>query len=76
MPLYGYVCQACHSEFETLVYASDTPACPSCESTDIARQLSLIAPPAKSGGESPTAGDAPMCNGSGACGMCASGLYE
>lgn len=78
MPLYGYVCQACRNEFQALVFSSDTPSCPSCASTDLARQLSLIAPPGKGGGEGPlmTAGNAPMCNGSGACGMCAPGLYE
>ena len=77
MPLYGYVCKACRNEFETLVFSSDIPSCPSCESTDLTRQLSLIAPPAKGGGEGPmAAGDAPMCDGSGACGMCASGLYD
>lgn len=65
MPLYGYECKACGREFETLVRSSETPSCPSCESTDLTRQLSLIAAPAKSVG-----GDAPMCDGAGGCGMC------
>jgi putative FmdB family regulatory protein len=65
MPLYGYECNACGREFETLVRSSETPSCPSCESTDLTRQLSLIATPAKS-----TGGDAPMCGGAGGCGMC------
>ena len=76
MPLYGYVCKACHSEFETLVFSSDIPSCPSCESTDLTRQLSLIAPPAKSGAEGPMAGVAPMCDGHGSCGMCSSAAVQ
>jgi putative FmdB family regulatory protein len=66
MPLYGYECNACGRAFEMLVRSSDTPSCPSCESTDLTRQLSLIAAPAKRTGEAPT----PMCDGAGGCGMC------
>ena len=77
MPLYGYVCKSCHNEFEILVSSSDIPSCPSCESTDLTRQLSLIAPPAKSVSDGPMApGDATMCDGSGSCGMCSSGMYD
>ncbi len=63
MPLYGYDCNKCGHEFETLVRSSETPSCPSCESTDLTRQLSLIAAPSKS------SGDVPMCDGTGSCGM-------
>jgi putative FmdB family regulatory protein len=27
MPIYEYLCKSCGSEFETLVRASETPAC-------------------------------------------------
>lgn len=64
MPIYGYACKKCGHDFETLVRASDTPACPSCGSAELERQLSLIATPSKSGGEAPM-----MCDGSGSCGM-------
>lgn len=64
MPIYGYACKKCGHDFETLVRASDTPACPTCGSADLERQLSLIAAPAKGGDEAPM-----MCDGSGACGM-------
>ncbi len=64
MPLYGYECNTCGHQFEKLVRSSDTPACPSCESTDLTRQLSLIAAPSKGGN------DAPMCDGAGGCGSC------
>ena len=45
MPIYGYDCNACGHQFEKLVRSSDTPTCPSCESPDLKRQLSLIAEP-------------------------------
>jgi putative FmdB family regulatory protein len=64
MPIYGYECNKCGRQFETLVRSSDTPSCPACESTDLTRQLSLIAPPAKGGGASE-----PVCM-PGGCGMC------
>jgi putative FmdB family regulatory protein len=63
MPIYGYDCNKCGHEFETLVRSSETPSCPSCESIDLTRQLSLIAAPVKSGG------DARICDGAGSCGM-------
>lgn len=68
MPIYRYVCNKCSHDFETLVRSSDTPACPSCESTDLTRQLSLVAAPSKSDGGFGDA-PAPACGG-GSCGMC------
>ena len=66
MPIYGYACKSCGREFEMLVRASDTPACPACDSSDLDQKLSLIAAPAKG------AADAPVCEAAraGACGMC------
>lgn len=65
MPIYGFDCNECGHSFEKLVRSSETPSCPSCHSTDLTRQLSLIAPPSKGGG-----GDlAPACGGGG-CGDC------
>lgn len=64
MPIYPYQCNACGHQFETLVRSSETPSCPACESTDLRRQLSLIASPAKE------SMDAPMCAGPGACATC------
>ncbi|MEW5963940.1 MAG: zinc ribbon domain-containing protein [Pseudomonadota bacterium] len=68
MPIYGFTCNACGKEFQTLVRASDTPTCPACESPDLSRQLSLIAQPAKGGdaGATGAASDLPPC-ASGAC---------
>lgn len=65
MPIYGYDCNKCGHEFETLVRSSDTPTCPSCGSADLTKQLSLIASPAK-GGDGPE----PMSCGGGGCANC------
>lgn len=40
MPIYEYKCQKCGNEFEALVRKSDEPACPSCKSTELERQIS------------------------------------
>jgi putative FmdB family regulatory protein len=67
MPIYGYDCNQCGHQFEKLVRSSDNaPSCPTCESTDLTRQLSLIAEPAKGGSNA----NAPACEGSGNCGSC------
>lgn len=42
MPLYSYECRDCHAEFELLVRASDTPACPSCGSEKLQQQVAKI----------------------------------
>ena len=41
MPIYEYCCQACGNRFEALIRAEVTPVCPSCESQDLERLLSL-----------------------------------
>jgi putative FmdB family regulatory protein len=45
MPLYEYKCCGCGHAFEVLVRPSDTdaPACPSCQSQDLERLLSMFA---------------------------------
>jgi len=37
VPLYEYECRACHEYCEVLVRGVETPACPSCRSTDLER---------------------------------------
>lgn len=63
MPIYQYQCNKCGHEFETLVRSSEKPACPSCDSEDLTRQLSLVAAPAKGGSE-------PACGSPGGCASC------
>ncbi|HRY07718.1 MAG TPA: zinc ribbon domain-containing protein [Hyphomicrobiaceae bacterium] len=47
MPIYGFSCNACHTEFETLVRSFERPECPSCGSMDLMQDLALIASPNK-----------------------------
>ena len=72
MPLYAYACEDCDTRFETLVRSGDTPECPSCASTHLDRQLSLIAKPAPGGEGAGSSGMdmAGACDGAGGCGMC------
>lgn len=69
MPIYGFHCDACNNEFQTLVRSDETAECPSCGSTHLTRMLSLIAQPNRGGdtgsGYSASA-DAPPC-ASGSC---------
>jgi putative FmdB family regulatory protein len=41
MPIYEYSCESCGHEFETLVLGKTKPECPSCQSQDLKRLLSL-----------------------------------
>lgn len=43
MPLYEYTCRPCGHFFELLVRPGTVPACPSCQSQDLERALSLFA---------------------------------
>jgi putative FmdB family regulatory protein len=43
MPLHEYTCRGCGHSFEALVRGADQPACPSCQSTELEKQLSLFA---------------------------------
>lgn len=45
MPIFEYQCRACEQRFEALVLPSmqSPPACPSCNSLDLEKLLSLFA---------------------------------
>jgi putative FmdB family regulatory protein len=64
MPLYEYVCSDCDRRFETLVTRERQPACPSCQGTNLQKQLSVFA--VSTGGSTRTAATVPM----GGCGTC------
>ncbi len=74
MPIYGFSCNSCKKEFETLVRSSDTAECPSCGSNDLTQQLALIASPGRGGedtGSFPSGGvggGGHTCGGGCACG--------
>ncbi len=40
MPIYEYHCEQCGKNFEALVFGSDTPGCPSCNSQKINKLMS------------------------------------
>jgi putative FmdB family regulatory protein len=66
MPLFEYACRACGGHFEYLTRAGQSPACPSCRSEDLEKQLSVFAVSASStAGASDAAYDTPA-----ACGTC------
>lgn len=44
MPLFDYVCRTCQHGFEVLVSRDAQPACPECQSADVEKQLSRVAP--------------------------------
>ena len=41
MPIYEYSCQSCKERFELLVLKGTDPRCPSCDSDDLERLISL-----------------------------------
>ena len=41
MPIYEYACRSCECAFELLIRNELTPTCPSCDSQDLERMLSL-----------------------------------
>jgi putative FmdB family regulatory protein len=43
MPLFGYHCIGCDTEFETLVMGSEQPMCPECGSAALEKLLARVA---------------------------------
>ncbi len=58
MPLFGYHCDKCETEFELLVRSDSKPKCPECGSAKLVKLASAFAP-MESG---------PKCDFSSACG--------
>lgn len=74
MPLYEYVCEDCHREFELLVRGSEKPSCETCGSEHLTKLLSVPAAHSAGSGEFGMAGrDLPA---GGPCGMGGCGLPE
>jgi putative FmdB family regulatory protein len=72
MPIYEYLCRDCHHPFETLVTAERRPACPTCGSANLDKQVSVFAVSAGSADAAPTAGSCGTCGdprGPGACSL-------
>jgi putative FmdB family regulatory protein len=62
MPIFEYICQKCHHQFEALIFGDQKAECPKCHATRLAPQLSVFAVSTKSS----TSGARPT----GACGSC------
>jgi len=43
MPIYEYACGGCGNKFEALVRTDSVVACPSCQSQDLEKLLSVFA---------------------------------
>ncbi len=74
MPIYEYACQDCGREFETLVRGGQAPVCPACQSTALAKKLSVFATAESSAGTSlpPLPGPCGSCghpDGPGSCAL-------
>lgn len=73
MPIYEYACSHCGHEFEALVRSSTVVQCPSCQSTELEKQLSVFATTATTA-QAPAlppspCGACPHAGGAGSCGM-------
>jgi len=70
VPIYEYRCRGCGHDFEKYVHGPSTKvACPTCQSADITRKLSVFG--LKSDGAfmtAPAAGGGGGCCGGGGCG--------
>lgn len=40
MPIFEYVCNACHEEFEEIILGDEQPVCPSCGASDTTKLIS------------------------------------
>ncbi len=70
MPIYEYQCNACHSDFELLIRGNEKPECPSCDSGDVIKQLSVAAAPKSASGRLPVMGPCgPSMAPGGGCGL-------
>ena len=73
MPIFEYVCQQCHHQFEALIYGKQKAECPKCRATKLEPQLSVFAVFAKaSSGTTSPAGACGACGdprGPGACSL-------
>jgi len=76
MPMYDFVCTACGTKFEDLVFGNETPACPSCGSAATERQMSAPSPlktgafPFKPGPVRPMGSGMPASCAAGGCAGC------
>ena len=56
MPLFEFDCVTCGQEFEVLVRGGEAPSCPTCDSKELKKRLSVPAAPATKGAAAPMSG--------------------
>jgi putative FmdB family regulatory protein len=66
MPIYEYICQKCHHQFEALLYGKEKAECPKCHATKLEPQLSVFA--VSAGSTKSSAQAASPARGCGSCG--------
>lgn len=50
MPLHDFRCHRCAKTFELLIRGSDVPVCPTCDSQELEKLVSMPATPGKTAG--------------------------
>ena len=64
MPIYEYECQHCQHDFEYLVLGGEEPAqCPSCNSKEVCRRLSVCGFISKGSAGETVSSSASSCSG-------------
>jgi putative FmdB family regulatory protein len=71
LPLYEYICEGCALRFEQLVNGSERPACPSCGSRRLEKQISVFAVGGGRETGAPPAGSCGTCGDPRGPGSCA-----
>lgn len=74
MPIYEYLCDKCHHEFEEIVFGSQNPICPDCGSTQTHKLMSRPCCHVNGdGGADGAYAPAPTGGGGGGCAGCTGG---
>ncbi|MDP2644832.1 MAG: zinc ribbon domain-containing protein [Desulfobacterales bacterium] len=64
MPIYEYHCNACTWDFESLVFGTEVPVCPSCSSKQVSKLMSACGFVSRaSGGETVSSSAGSSCGG-------------
>jgi putative FmdB family regulatory protein len=70
MPIFDFICEACHEEFEALVLGNKLACCPKCRSKNLKKKMSSFAVGGR--GKSSNSSSGSQCGGcaGGSCSTC------